>query len=343
MIGVYSHVHRLHKPVKEFTGGDLIEAFDTPDRNDRIFETVQAWGALEMIAPQHHDRAVLLRAHTPDYLDFLQTAYECWTDAGFSGDVMASIMPFVQSGNNRPDHIEGQVGYYTSSLETAIAKGTWQASVDSADIALTAKNLIASGKTDQAFALCRPPGHHAMAGRFGGYCYLNNAALCAQTLLDDGASRIAILDVDFHHGNGTQDIFYHRNDVLFCSVHGDPRQTYPFFYGYADEHGVGDGEGFTLNVPLVPGSTFESWHEAFTMMLKKTHDYGPDALIVSLGVDAHADDPQSFFTISTKDYASMGAAVRQLNRPTVVVMEGGYNLQTIGACVVAFLSGLTGS
>ena len=189
------------------------------------------------------------------------------------------------------------------------------------------------------FALCRPPGHHAGSDLYGGYCFLNNAAIAAQGFIDGGAARVAILDVDFHHGNGTQDIFYNRNDVLFLSLHGEPENAFPHFLGYADETGIGPGDGFNFNYPLPPGTPYHQWHTALTEAFNEIRRYSPDALVVSLGVDTFEHDPISFFKLGSSDFTHYGAEIAQLDLPTLFVMEGGYAVEQIGINTLNVLDG----
>jgi acetoin utilization deacetylase AcuC-like enzyme len=237
-----------------------------------------------------------------------------------------------------PRHIDGKVGYYAHAMETCITAGTWRAAQASASVAQTAQRLMSKGAR-AAFALCRPPGHHAHHDMYGGYCFLNNAAIAAQMFRDDGAERVAILDVDFHHGNGIQDIFYARDDVLYCSLHGAPEDAFPYFLGFADETGRGAGEGFNLNYPMPPGTDYRLWSGALDQALKRIVTYGPDALIVSLGVDTYKDDPISFFKLESADFTRYGAAIAKLKLPTLFVMEGGYAIEAIGINTVNVLAG----
>jgi acetoin utilization deacetylase AcuC-like enzyme len=237
-----------------------------------------------------------------------------------------------------PDSISGKLGYYAMAGETSISAGTWEAASAAADVALTAAARLDQGAR-AAFALCRPPGHHAARDLYGGYCFLNNAAIAAQYLRDRGAARVAILDVDFHHGNGTQDIFYDRADVLYVSLHGDPLQAFPYFSGYADETGTGAGAGFTFNLPLPPGTTFEVWQEALRAALARIADFRADALVVSLGVDTYAEDPISFFRLESADFTRYGRMLGDCRLPTLFVMEGGYAVGAIGVNVVNVLGG----
>jgi len=237
-----------------------------------------------------------------------------------------------------PDNIDGKIGYYAMTAETSISEGTWEAARAAADVALTAQAEVAGGAR-AAFALCRPPGHHAASDVFGGYCFLNNAAIAAQAYVDQGAARVAVLDVDFHHGNGTQAIFYDRPDVMFLSLHGDPREAFPFYLGYADEVGAATGEDYNANYPLMPGADYGQWGAALDDACKRIADYGPDALVVSLGVDTYKDDPISFFKLESDDYRVYGERLARLNLPTLFVMEGGYAIEQVGVNAVNVLEG----
>jgi acetoin utilization deacetylase AcuC-like enzyme len=222
--------------------------------------------------------------------------------------------------------------------ETSISHGTWEAARAAADVALTGASRLKEGAR-AAFALCRPPGHHAARDLYGGYCFLNNAAIAAQYLRDAGAARVAILDVDFHHGNGTQDIFYDRPDVLYISLHGDPAEAFPYFSGFADETGTGAGAGFTLNLPLPPGTEFGAWQDALRAALMRIENFRADALVVSLGVDTFAEDPISFFRLQSADFSTYGRMIGACGLQTLFVLEGGYAVGEIGVNVVNVLSG----
>ncbi len=208
-------------------------------------------------------------------------------------------------------------------------------------MALSAQRRVAEGAR-AAFALCRPPGHHAAADTIGGYCFLNNAAIAAQAFLDEGAGRVAVLDIDYHHGNGTQAIFYHRADVLFASLHGHPAQEFPYFLGYETETGAGPGEGFNANYPLRWGTGFDLWSEALEQACGRIATFAPDALVVSLGVDTFERDPISQFRLKSEDYLAVGARIAALGRPTLFVMEGGYAVAEIGLNAVNALLGFEG-
>jgi acetoin utilization deacetylase AcuC-like enzyme len=208
-------------------------------------------------------------------------------------------------------------------------------------VALTGAELLQNGER-AVFSLCRPPGHHAGANHFGGYCYLNNAAIAVQKLLDNGAKRVAVLDVDYHHGNGTQHIFYDRSDVLFVSLHGHPDQEYPYLLGYEDETGTGAGEGYNVNYPLRWGTRWPEYATALEASCERIADYAPDALVISLGVDTYKDDPISHFQLEHEHFTQIGARIGQLNLPTLFVMEGGYAVAEIGINAVNVLTGFGG-
>lgn len=235
--------------------------------------------------------------------------------------------------------ILGQLGLYCFDTSSPIFAQTWEAAYWSVQTAVSAAALIAAEPEKTVYALCRPPGHHAAADQFGGFCYLNNVAIAANWLVQQG-QRVAILDIDYHHGNGTQEIFYGRSDVLFLSIHADPRYEYPYYWGFADEYGDGPGLGFNHNYPLPPGTQAPAYLDTLARALIQIRAFVPDSLIVSLGVDTGEGDPTGTFQLTTPDFAQIGQAIGQLHLPTAVVQEGGYRLDTLGQHVTAFLTGL---
>ena len=235
---VHSDDNRLHFPQGELFGGELVTPFERPSRVEFILNELKRRGHRDINAPGAFSAKPVRTVHDAKYLKFLQTAWDQWIEAGYKGEILPTVIPARRMRQIEPRHIDGKVGYYALAIETAMTPGTWQAAKASCAVAQTAQRLVSKGD-DAAFALCRPPGHHAARDLYGGYCFLNNAAVAAQMFLDDGAKRVAILDVDFHHGNGTQDIFYDRDDVLFCSLHGRPEDAFPHFLGYKDETGSG--------------------------------------------------------------------------------------------------------
>ncbi len=326
-------------------GGELVEPFERPSRIDCILQWLDRHGFSDIEAPGEFDPGPARSVHDAGYLSFLENAWSDWQQEGFSGDLIPSTFPVRRMpGQDCPESIDGRAGYYALAAETSITAGTWAAAMASCSSAQAAQRHVASvgGRGRTALALCRPPGHHAMKDMFGGYCFLNNAAIAAQMFVDEGAARAAILDVDFHHGNGTQDIFYDRADVLFASLHGDPAHAFPYFSGHAGEKGVGAGEGANFNFPMGKGTRYDEWSQALGTAIGIIREFGAEVLVVSLGVDTYRKDPISFFRLETGDFARCGAAIAELQLPTVVVMEGGYAIDEIGINTVGFLEGLGG-
>jgi acetoin utilization deacetylase AcuC-like enzyme len=278
--------------------------------------------------------------HDPAYLAFLQSAHEAWVEAGRAGDAIAYAFPVRGRRPLDLTRIDGKLGQYGFDTVTPIAAGTWEAAYGAAQSALSALAAITSGEVRHSFALCRPPGHHAGADYFGGYCYLNNVAIAARAAMAQGRGPVAVLDVDYHHGNGTQDIFYEDGEVFFASIHADPRTDFPYFWGHADERGAGEGEGANLNLPLPRGTAWAEYEGALGKALEAIAAFGAGTLIVSYGADTFAEDPISQFALTTDDMQRMGAAIGALGLPTVTVMEGGYNVAALGRNVAAFLAGL---
>ena len=335
---IYSEQHRLRDARTELYGGELVEPFEKPSRAETVLRVVRESGLGEISAPEAFSLEPVLAVHDADYIAFLETAWQEWQDAGYAGEVIASVWPARRMQSRVPRFIDGKVGYYAMAAETSISEGTWAAALASKDVALTGAKALLDGERG-VFSLCRPPGHHAALDMYGGYCFLNNAAIAAQYLRDQGAERVAILDIDFHHGNGTQDIFYARDDVLFCSLHGDPEDAFPHFLGYADETGSGPGAGFNRNYPMPPGTSFEQWQEALADALARMVEFSPQYLVVSLGVDAFENDPISFFKLTSPDFLTTGQMIGALDIPTLFVMEGGYDVDEVGTNVVNVLKG----
>ena len=336
---VHTEDHRKRASRTELAGGELVPPFECPERVDHILAELKARDHGAILPPSRDAMKIAGRIHAPGYLDFLQTCWRDWQAAGYKGEAIATAWPSRAMTRARPPkEIDGRIGYYCLASETSISEGTWEAAKAAADVALTAQGIVAGGER-AAFALCRPPGHHAATDMFGGYCFLNNAAIAAQAFLDGGASRVALLDVDFHHGNGTQEIFYDRDDVLFLSLHGDPDEAFPYFLGGADETGAGAGEGFTVNYPLPRGCPYADWAGALEDALGRIRDYAPDALVISLGVDTYKDDPISFFKLESADFTDYGGRIARLGLPTLFVMEGGYAVAEIGVNTVNVLEG----
>lgn len=340
--------HHRHDPPFEILDGQTVPYFETPRRVDIILAALQAAGFAPPVTAPPATLAELAAVHTPDYLDYLAHAYERWQAAGLRGPVIPSAWP-LPGLRLRSDCPQAAAGRYAFDLSAPITAGTFAAAQASAGAALAGAAALLQGERF-AYALCRPPGHHAAANLAGGYCFLNNAALAADLLARANATgdatwalrapAVAVLDIDYHHGNGTQSIFYERNDVLTVSLHADPAREYPYFLGYADERGAGAGEGYNLNVPLPAGVGDSDYLAALTQALQAITDYGPRYLVVSAGFDTFRDDPLGDFELTTAAYRAIGAAIGQLGLPTLVVQEGGYAIEALGANVAAFLDGV---
>ena len=337
----YNPDHAAHQGKLEMFRGRMVPCHEVPQRQDQIAAVLQAQALGPLQTPAKFDDALLERVHSPRYLRFLQSAWQQWIalDPAHAGlDAIPSVWPTRGFRSDiEPDNFAARMGLYSFDAGTPLTAGTWQAARSGADCALSAAAHIAQGGRT-AFALTRPPGHHAGADFFGGYCFVNNAALAAQYLRDSGLERVAVLDVDYHHGNGTQAIFYQRADVFFASIHGDPRTEYPFYLGHADERGQGRGLGFNLNLPLPRGSDYARWSQALELALQAISDYGAQALVVSLGVDTFVGDPISGFALQSDDYLRMGERIAQVGLPTALVLEGGYAVEAVGSNVAQVLS-----
>lgn len=341
MLTIYSDDHKLHHGNGELMNGSIVPCFEMPRRAELILERVRAVGLGEVIAPRDFGVAPLTRVHSSAYIKFLETAWSAWSALGRDFDALPMTWPVRgMNQSDEPQHVEAKLGFYSFDGGAPIQAGTWQAVYSSAQVALEGAAQLSH--LSAAFALCRPPGHHAASDYMGGYCYVNNAAVAAQALLDAGAARVAILDIDYHHGNGTQEIFYARNDVLVVNLHGDPVFEYPFFLGHAGESGSGAGEGFNLNLPLPAGTNLEVWFAALEVASARVISFAPDAVVVSLGVDTYKDDPISQFRLESEDYLRIGQRVAALGLKTLFVMEGGYAVEEIGVNAVNVLAGFDG-
>ena len=342
MITFYNADHVHHQGKLEMFRGEFVPCFEVVRRAERVLEELRRrrLGAIE--EPTPCDDSVLHRVHAPRYVDFLRGAWDEWialNPAHCERDALPSVWPVRQHRSDvLPENFAARMGLFSFDVGTPLTSGTWRAARSGAACALSAAESIRSGARS-AFALTRPPGHHAGRDFLGGYCFLNNAALAAQALRDGGAERVAVLDVDYHHGNGTQCIFYERADVFFASIHGDPRTEYPFYLGYADELGAGAGCGFNLNIPLPRGSEFSAWRAALANALAAIGEFCADALVMSLGVDTFEADPISGFRLRSDDYLRIGEDIARAGLPTVFVLEGGYAVEDIGGNVVNVLEG----
>jgi acetoin utilization deacetylase AcuC-like enzyme len=330
--------HWSHDPDRLAPMGDGRRYWEVPARAEALLATVRDVGHT-IIAHRNHGLEPIVKLHDRDYLRFLEEGFKRWQQTPSAGPALRPGAFAVRYLNRRPESVQGQAGYYLGSLSAPLMAATWEVALASAYAAVDGADLILKGER-MAYALCRPPGHHACRDMAGGFCYLNNAAIAAQRLLDSGSGPVAILDFDVHHGNGTQQIFYERDDVHYVSVHGDPAHLYPFFAGYADETGAGAGLGANLNLPLPPGTSDTGFVGAVRQGLEAIMARRPAALIVSLGFDAHAGDPTANLAATTEGFGKVGALVGAVGLPILLVQEGGYLVDRLPANLSGFLTGL---
>jgi len=332
-----------HSPHFFLIRGEVRPNYEIPARAAALEDALRRLGLPPETAPAA-TRAQLETLHAPDYVDFLARVMEEWAALPARGPEAVASMHVtadaLANGARRPASIVGQVAWYTADTSCPIGPGTWQAAIGAAGLALAAAAEAAAGRS--AYALCRPPGHHAYAARAGGHCYINNAALAAESLRRAGAARVAVIDVDSHHGNGTQGMFWERGDVLTVSVHGDPDRYYPFFTGHAAETGAGAGAGCNRNLPLAFGTSDAGWLEAIGQGVAAARRFGAEALVVSLGFDASRDEPLNALAVTEDGFARAGALLGAMRLPAAIVQEGGYNVDVIGTLLERFLAGWEG-
>ena len=345
MKAFWDPVQLTHDPRFFLQRGLVRPNFETPARAAALLAACHALGMV-VVAPPAVDRAALEAIHPAEYLDFLRDGPAAWAALPEPGpEMVANIHPtpeMLANGGRRAGTIIGQTGWFTADTACPIGAATWPAAAAAAAGAIAAADVAAAGAAAGAwaYALARPPGHHAYAARAGGHCYLNNAAIAAQRLRDRGAARVAVLDIDSHHGNGTQGIFWERGDVVFASVHGDPDGYYPWYVGHADERGAGPGEGANHNLPLARGSGDAAWLAAIGSALATILASGAEALVVSLGFDASRDEPLGYLAVSEDGFARAGMAIGRARLPGAIIQEGGYNTATIGGLLGKFIGGL---
>jgi acetoin utilization deacetylase AcuC-like enzyme len=341
MIAFFSPDHSLHAPEYEFYRGQRVPCFETPSRADYVHTQLLARGH-SLRTPDVDSSVVQTQVHTERYVSFLQTAWQQWLGLDAAN---AHVQPFPSiwpvrtlRSDREPDNFVAKLGLYSMDNGAPLVAGTWAAAKAGADAAVSAAALLDQG-TRGVFCATRPPGHHAGADFMGGYCFLNNAAIAAQALRNGGCTRVAVLDVDYHHGNGTQSIFYDRADVLFASIHGSPLTEYPFYLGHADETGGGVGLGFNLNLPLSAGSSNTVWFDALHTACQRVAQHGAQAVVVSLGLDTFAGDPISKFSLQSDDFLQLGKRIAKLALPTIFVLEGGYAAAELGVNAVNVIEG----
>jgi acetoin utilization deacetylase AcuC-like enzyme len=344
---VHSPAHREHVPPFELTNGAQVDAYELPERAEAILRALDSDGSFELVEPAEHGSEPILAVHDRGLFDYLDSAWAEWVKGGTGSPFIipdVTVTPALREGMGpapEPDSPCGRVGYWCFDTATPIVAGTYAAARAAVDAALTATDAVLAGEP-VAYALCRPPGHHAARSAFGGYCYFNNAAVVAESLVQRTGEPVAILDVDFHHGNGTQQMFYERGDVFYASLHGDPRAHYPYFAGYAEESGDGPGRGATFNQPLPAGTGVEPYLEALDRALERVAAFGGSTLVVSLGIDTYRLDPICTFKLTTASYHEAGRRVASTGRRLVVLQEGGYHVGHLGENVRQWLRGAAG-
>lgn len=339
---IVSTKHMLHQSPGELTAEGYVPAFEKAERAELILARAKAVNIGPIGSEVPHEKADILRIHDAGMVALLEMAATEWAELGRPpGAFPFTFMARGMRQDRVPTSLDGRLSYYCFDVGCTLMPTSWEAIKASADCALTGVDVIMGG-ADSAFSLCRPPGHHAGSDHYGGYCFLNNVAIAAQKFLDKGAKRVAILDVDYHHGNGTQQIFYGRNDVMVVNLHADPNIEYPFHLGYEDEIGAGAGEGYNINFPMPKGTEWDSYAQALSEAIKRIEIYAPDVLLISLGVDTFKGDPISEFMLNHEDYLRMGEMIKSLGKPTLFVMEGGYAVAEIGINTINVLTGFTG-
>lgn len=333
MKAFFSDHQSRHAPALELQNGALVPHAESQARVDAIKSVLT-----DLQPPIDFGPDPILAIHDAAYVEFLRRAHDDWIAAGRPGDAFPYVFPVRGRRPLRLNRIDAELGQYAYDCGTPIAAGTWETVYWSVQSALSGLKHVLDG-AQHAFAFCRPPGHHAGRDYMGGYSYLNTAAIAVAQAQANGVGRVAVLDVDYHHGNGTQDIFYDRGDVLTVSLHADPKMDYPFYWGHADETGSGQGGGFNLNLPMARGTVWADYKTTLQQALERVQGFDPELLIVPFGADTYVGDPISFFSIETADYTEMARTIATLNRPTLICMEGGYALDALGANVFAFLDG----
>lgn len=342
---VYTDVHKLHDPKTSIEQSAMVPPWEHVGRAEAIRATLAADDRFDFVSPSSWDTAPIEAVHDPGLVRFLSTAWDEYQEAvGPMADVMPDVfyrpaMRNAMSPGREPDSINGRLGWWCFETTTPLTSGTYNAARGAVDTALTATKFVLDGARS-AYGLCRPPGHHATSTLYGGYCFFNNAAIAAHHVACTTGSKVTVLDVDYHHGNGTQEIFYSRDDVQYVSLHGDPTRAYPYTVGYADETGAGRGAGANLNLPLAARTNDDAYVDALQQARDAIAAFGPSMVIVSLGLDTFITDPICDLSVTGEGFERSGAIVATLGLPTVVLQEGGYDVAALGDNVRRWLVGL---
>jgi acetoin utilization deacetylase AcuC-like enzyme len=349
---VYSPAHLAHDVVSETVMGVAIPANEVAERAELIRATLEADGGFLIDGPTDHGPDPILAVHDPRLLRFLENAWRAArsqsigrrsliADTFPTFRMFEGMSPDFVAGIPEPTFAGGRAGWWGLDTANPIVAGTYGAARAAVDVALTTADLVVGGER-AAYGLCRPPGHHAARSMMGGYCFLNNAAIAAEAIVRATGQAVAILDVDYHHGNGTQQIFWRRGDILYVSLHADPERQFPYFLGGANETGEGEGAGANLNIPLRAGTDDDAYLPALDRGLAAIAETPGDMLVVSLGFDTYAHDPIGDFALTTAVYHECGRRVAALGRRLVILQEGGYYRPALGANVRAWLRGAEG-
>jgi acetoin utilization deacetylase AcuC-like enzyme len=349
MAVITSPAHLRHTGLIEVLGGREMPCYERPERITAIEKALTADGGYRLMGPEEHGIEPITKVHDPSLVSLLEGAWsaamEDWADPDrpLIPDTFL-VAPYAAGGGSGGETApRNRLGAHCLDTATPIVAGTYAAARAAVDVALSAAERVIGGDL-HAYALCRPPGHHAAREMYGGYCFFNNAAIVAQWLTGQGAQRVAILDVDYHHGNGTQQLFWERGDVLYVSLHADPIRAFPYFSGYAAERGSGRGAGANRNFPLPADAGLDVYERALTDACELMVAFKPDApLILSLGFDTFGGDPIADLALETADYEVIGRMIACLDLPVIVLQEGGYAVDALGANAVAFLRGLRGA
>jgi acetoin utilization deacetylase AcuC-like enzyme len=323
-----------HDPQSFFRRGKTIAHPESAERYRVLHRSVVDAG-FDIRDTDDHGIDPLRAVHTADYVDFVANGWNRRAEIDPAAVELLTTQFARPQMHRRPDGLLGQLGYYTADTSTPLRAGTWSAVYGAAQAAISATD--ATVVDGVAYALCRPPGHHAFADCAGGFCYINNTAIAAQRLRAKTGRRIAILDVDVHHGNGTQGVFYDQAEVLTVSIHADPSNYFPFYAGYPEEIGRGAGLGFNLNLPLPHGSGDTPFLQALDSALARIRSFAPGALVVALGLDASEEDPLGVLKVTRNGFSQAAHAIAQLALPTVIVQEGGYLCPALPLNLIAFL------
>jgi acetoin utilization deacetylase AcuC-like enzyme len=345
---VYTLRHRLHHPQHEFEASNVQEPLEHPGRAEIIRAALAADSTFEFIAPDEYGTEPIAAVHDPGLIAFLESAWEEYQrERGHTHDVVPDVfaMPAIREGMGpakEPTAIGMRLGWWCYEITTPLTQGTYEAARSAVDVGLTAADHVLGGER-VAYGLCRPPGHHAARAVYGGYCFFNNAAVVAQHVAATTGGKVSVLDVDYHHGNGTQQIFYDRADVQFVSLHGDPARAYPYLTGFDDEVGAGDGRGATSNFPLPEGMGDEQYLEVLRTACDEISAFGPEMVVVSLGLDTYVEDPIGDLGLTADGFEASGALVGSLGLRTVVLQEGGYAVDELGENARRWLHGIAGA